>query len=74
MLKSDVYDGFYRIGLRPTDAPKIGLIFPLNDGENPLLAKPMTVPMGWKNSPPLFCTETETISDLANQALRGHTP
>ena len=30
--------------------------------------------MGWKNLPPLFCTATETVSDLANQALRAHSP
>ena len=28
LLKADVSDGFYRIGLRPEDAPKLGLIFP----------------------------------------------
>ena len=28
LLKADVSDGFYRIGLRPTDAPKLGLVFP----------------------------------------------
>jgi hypothetical protein len=27
--------------------------------------------MGWKNSPPAFCTATETIADLANQALKN---
>ena len=28
LLQADVSDGFYRIGLRPEDAPKLGLIFP----------------------------------------------
>ena len=28
VLKSDVIDGFYRIGLRPTDDPKLGLVSP----------------------------------------------
>ena len=27
VLKADVSDGFYRIGLSPTDAPKLGLVF-----------------------------------------------
>ena len=31
MLKADVSDGFYRIGLRPEDAPKLGLIFPIGE-------------------------------------------
>ena len=32
----------------------------------PMVAIPLTLPMGWKNSPPLFCTATETVADLAN--------
>ena len=30
--------------------------------------------MGWKSSPTLFCTATETVDDLANQDLRAHAP
>ena len=30
--------------------------------------------MGWNNSPPLFCTATETVADLANQDLSSHAP
>ena len=26
--------------------------------------------MGWKNSPPIFSTATETIADLANHSLK----
>ena len=55
LLKSDVSDGFYRIGLRPTDAPRLGLIFPSGKEEEQMVAIPLTLPMGWKNSPPLFC-------------------
>ena len=58
LLKADVSDGFYRIGLRPTDAPKLGLIFPSGKEEEQMVAIPLTLPMGWKNSPPLFCTDT----------------
>ena len=74
LLKADVSDGFYRIGIRPTDAPKLGLIFPSCKGEEQMVAIPLTLSMGWKNSPPLFCTATETVSDLANEALRNHQP
>ena len=28
LIKSDVFNGFYRIGLRLEDAPKLGLILP----------------------------------------------
>ena len=37
-----------------------------------MMAIPLTRPMGWKNSPPFFCTATETVADLANEALRTH--
>ena len=54
LLKADVSDGFYRIGLRPKDAPNLGLIFPRGKEEEQMVAIPLTLPMGWKNSPPLF--------------------
>ena len=33
ILKADVLDGFYRMGVRPEDATKIGLIFPRGANE-----------------------------------------
>ena len=39
-----------------------------------MVAIPLTLPMGWKNSPPLFCTATETVADLANRSLHSHHP
>ena len=39
-----------------------------------MVAIPLTLPMGWKNSPPLFCTATETVADLANKSLCSHQP
>ena len=58
ILKADVSDGFYLIGVRPEDAPKLGLIFPSDADEEPIVAIPLTLTMVWKNSPPLFCTAT----------------
>ena len=74
MLKADVLDGFYCIGLRPEDAPKLGLIFPSGEDEETMVATPLTLPMGWKNCPPLFCTAKETAADLAKESLRSHQP
>ena len=68
MLKVDVSDEFYQISLRPADAPKLELLFPGKDSKE-LVTVPLTLPMGWKNSPPLFCMATETVADLANIAL-----
>ena len=52
MLKADVLKGFYCIGIRPKDAPKLGLIFPSGADEEPMVATPLTLPMGWNPPPP----------------------
>ena len=74
ILKEDVSDGFYRIGVCPEDAPKLGLIFPSGADEEPMVALPLKLPMVWKNSPPLFCTTTKTVADIMNEALWSHQP
>jgi len=65
----DIADGFYRIGLRPDDALRLGVLFPSRKGERQLIAVPLVLPMGWKESPPAFCAATETVADLANNAM-----
>ena len=72
MAKVDIADGFYRIGLRAKDALKLAVLFPTRGGEEPLVGVPLTLPMGWKESPPAFCTATETVADLANQAIANN--
>lgn len=69
LAKLDIADGFYRIDIYPDDIPKLALIFPTRPGNEPLVALPLVLPMGWKNSPPIFCAATETAADLANAAL-----
>ena len=73
ILKSDASDGFNRIDLRTMDAPKLGLIFPSEEVDEELVAIPLTLPMEWKKSPPLFCTVLETVVDQANIALLCNT-
>ena len=67
-------DWFNRIGLCPEDAHKLGLIFPSGADEDPMVAIPLTLPMGWKNSSPLLCTAIKTVADLSNESLRSHQP
>jgi len=71
MLKVDLSDGFYRINLNIEDIPKLGVVFPSSDPNKKLMALPLILPMGWKNSPPAFCTATETAADLANRDLQN---
>lgn len=73
IMKVDLSDGFYRLCLNIDDIPKLGVTFPSATMEN-LVAFPLVLPMGWKNSPPAFCTATETIADLANTSLQTQLP
>lgn len=64
--KVDLADGFYRLGLSDSSIMKLAVAFPKYPGEEQLVAAPLSIPMGWVESPPAFCTATETVADLAN--------
>ena len=66
LLNIDLGDGFYHVNLNMDDIPKLGVVFPINPGEEPLIALPLVLLMGWKHRPPFFSTASETIVDLAN--------
>ena len=51
LMKIDPGDGFYRIGLNIDDIPKSGVVFPAEPGQEPLIAFPLILLMGWKNIP-----------------------
>ena len=54
VLKVNVSDGFYCIGLCLKNSPNLGLFF-LSEGEDEeLVAIMLNLLMGWKNSPPVF--------------------
>ena len=53
------------------DIPKLGVVLPMSRGEPPVIAFPLTLPMGWVESPPYFTVLTETACDLANSALHS---
>lgn len=70
MLKCDLTDGYYRLGLVINDIPKIAVTFPSSQKQKLLIALPLVLPMGWKNSGPDFCAATETITNMANNDIR----
>ncbi|KAL3822916.1 hypothetical protein ACHAXA_010699 [Cyclostephanos tholiformis] len=74
LLKLDISDGFYCIALNIDDIPKLGMAFPTANNADPLVALPLVLPMGWKNSPPIFSTATETIADIANARITAFAP
>ena len=67
--KIDIADGFYRIWLRACDIPILGVLFPTVPGAPDLIGFPLTLPMGWVQSPPFFSAATETVADLANASF-----
>ena len=73
LSKIDIADGFYRVWLRLSDIPKLGVVLPTSPGQPlpPLIAFPLALPMGWVESPPYFTVLTETACDLANTRLRA---
>ena len=71
LIKVDISDGFYRVHVNPDHAVRLGVSFPPAPDGTRLVAFPMVLPMGWVNSPPLFCAVTETITDISNQAKQS---
>jgi len=69
MAKIDLADGFYRVPLSPTAALHLAVVIPTDTADLPLVAIPVTLPMGWAHSPPFFCAYTETVTDLANSTM-----
>ena len=69
LAKYDVKDGFYRVMIRPEHALAMTVILPTYEGEEPMVAVPLVLTMGWINSPPTFCAVTETACDIANDRM-----
>jgi hypothetical protein len=73
MCGIDLKDGFCRVWLEETGMPNLGvLVFPAYEGEEPMVAFPLVLPMGWEDSPPWFCAATETVADLVNAVPSDH--
>ena len=66
---SDMTDGFYHMFLKANDALWLAIAMPHYDNETQLIAVPLSLTMGWTNSPPTFCAASETAADLANDCL-----
>ena len=73
-MKCDMADGYYRLNLVISDIPRLAVAFPSEQHDDPLIALPRVLPMGWKNSGPAFCTATETIADMTNKVIAEGKP
>ena len=54
------------ITLSDTSILKLAVAFPQYPGEEQLVVLPLSIPMGWVESPSALCVATETVADLAN--------
>ena len=67
MSKWDISDAFH---LCPLRAAHIGaftyVVPPLPSDTTILLCVDLVLPMGWVNSPDMFCAASETVADMAN--------
>jgi hypothetical protein len=66
MAKLDLSDGYYRVPQTPQAALELVVLLPPDGTGDPIIGIPLSLPMGWSQSPPYFCAFTETCADLAN--------
>ena len=72
LSKWDISDAFHRCPIRPEDVGAFSYVVPpLPTDPHQLLCIDLVLPMGWVNSPDLFCASSETVTDLANTAFRS---
>ena len=68
--KTDLKDGFYMMGLSPSECLGLAVILPKYKGEPQLVRIPLACTKGWVESPPTFCTMSETVCDNANARMQ----
>jgi hypothetical protein len=68
LSKIDIADSFYRIWVRTSDVPKLGILFPAALGEEYLVGFPLALSMGWTESPKILTAATENVADMTNTA------
>ena len=65
MSKWDISDAFHRCPLRATHIGAFTYVVPpLPSDTTILLCIDLVLPMGWVNSPDMFCAASETVADI----------
>ncbi len=67
MAKWDIKDGFWRMDCAEGEEWNFAYVLPQKEGESVLLVVPTSLQMGWVESPPYFCTATETARDVTTE-------
>jgi hypothetical protein len=69
LSKVNIADGVYRIWVKAADVPKLGVMLPSEPGQERLVGLPVVLYVGWKESPYMFMSATETMTDFANDQI-----
>jgi len=70
--KWDIKDGFWRLVVSEEDSWNFCYVLPRLNEDDPIeVVRPTCLQMGWTESPPLFCTATETARDIAQEKLES---
>ena len=70
MAKWDIKDGFWRLDCEQGQEWNFCYVLPAAPSEPVHLVVPTSLQMGWIESPPYFCTASETARDVAEQYLQ----
>ena len=73
MAKWDIKDGFWRLDCEQGQEWNFCYVLPAPENEPVQLVVPTSLQMGWIESPPYFCTASETARDVAEQYLQRPT-
>eukprot|EP00986_Skeletonema_menzelii_P004917 scaffold1721_cov105-Skeletonema_menzelii.AAC.2 len=65
MAKFDIKDGFWRLDCAVGEEWNFAYVMPQEEGQPIRLVVPTSLQMGWIESPPFFCTASETGRDVA---------
>ena len=75
--KLDIKDGFWRLAVNNDDAWNFAYVLPSEDPNISIddieIVIPNSLQMGWCESPPLFCSASETGRDVIESLLQGKT-
>ena len=67
MAKWDIKDGFWRLNCQEGEEWNFAYVLPQPEGQPIRLVIPTSLQMGWIESPPYFCTASETARDAAGE-------
>ena len=70
LSKVDLADAYMRLWVSMEDVPTFAVLIPKKNTSNTQLEGfHLSLPMGYIDSAPYFCMETETVTDLTNEKI-----